>query len=131
MNDLVVFRDSIFKKHVNSPMHPESPERLKAIDRAIDNHELKERIIDMEVREAGVDELLWVHSESHIDLNADSVNRPHPDFDYETAGNSHSYGAARRAAGPRRERRRDTADSSPPSSAAAPRETAAGARSSA
>lgn len=99
MNNLAVFRDPIFKKHLNSPMHPESPSRLEAVDRAIDSHAHKERIVDIPVRQADVEELAWIHSPSHISQIAESANRAHTDFDHETAGNNHSYEAAGCAAG--------------------------------
>jgi acetoin utilization deacetylase AcuC-like enzyme len=99
MNDLAVFRDPIFKKHLNSAMHPESPSRLDAVDSSIDSHPLKERIIDMPVREASEMELAWIHSPSHISQIADSATRAHTNFDFDTAGNNHSYAAARCAAG--------------------------------
>ena len=73
MNELAIFRDPIFKKHVNSPSHPESPARLSALDRAVDSHELKNMIIDMPCRAAELEEIARVHAQSHIDLVADSV----------------------------------------------------------
>ncbi len=99
MNDLAIFRDPIFKKHVIAPMHPESPARLAALDRVIESHELKDRIIDLPVRPAEIEELAWVHSQSHIELIAESAKREHTDFDWETAASAYSFDAARKAAG--------------------------------
>ena len=99
MNRVAILRDESFKKHVNSPGHPESPDRLSAIDYALTNHNQKKLFDFLKVRGATRDELLWVHSEAHVDFIAESANRDHTDFDYETAGNQYSYEAAIRAAG--------------------------------
>ena len=99
MNDIAVFRDQIFKKHVNTDGHPESPSRLDAIDEMIAGYRHKERIVDMAVREATREELGRVHSKRHITRIAESANADHTDFDYETAGNRYSYEAAAKAAG--------------------------------
>ena len=99
MNNLAVIRDPIFKKHINMPGHPEIPQRLDAIDRAIESHELRERIIDIPARPAREEELAWVHSKYHIELVADSANREETFFDWDTAASRHSFEAAKKAAG--------------------------------
>lgn len=98
-NRVAILRDEIFRKHVNSPGHPESPARLEAIDRAVLLHEDKALFDSVGARRATEKEIGRVHSQALIDRVAESENHEHTDFDYETAGNRFSFAAAATAAG--------------------------------
>ena len=99
MNNIGIIRHPIFKKHINSVLHPETPERLAAIDRAIASHELGDLIIDIQPRLAEIEEIGRVHATSYIQLVSETENQKHTDFDWDTGANQYSFEAARYAAG--------------------------------
>ena len=99
MNRVALLRDEIFKKHVNSHGHPESPARLEAIESMLLDHPLRAQFDELPVREATKEEIGWIHSETHIERIAASAETEHTDFDYETSGNRFSFAAAKAAAG--------------------------------
>lgn len=99
MNRVAVLIEDIFALHENSPGHPESPARITAVQAMLAIHPNKDLFDRLPTREATEVELLRVHTPGLISRIAASADRDHTDFDYETAGNRHSYAAARTAAG--------------------------------
>jgi len=85
--------------HENTPGHPESPARLQVIDQMLETHQHRDLFDWLPPRNATVEELAWVHTTGLISRVEASAEREHTDFDYETAGNNHSFAAASTAAG--------------------------------
>jgi acetoin utilization deacetylase AcuC-like enzyme len=81
-----------------APHHPESPERLKAIYREIDEHPSRDRV-EIEPREASRDEILRVHAESYFDRVAATAGKARTILDIDTSASAKSFQAALTAAG--------------------------------
>jgi acetoin utilization deacetylase AcuC-like enzyme len=86
--------------HAMEPWHPESPERLSAIDDQLLASGVDLALRHFEAPRAGIDDLLRVHSAEYVDwvqgqVPAEGLRRLDPD----TAMNPHSLDAALRAAG--------------------------------
>lgn len=61
--------DNIFLDHKTPSFHPESPERLNAIIKAINNdRELKESIVWIKPKRAEIDHITLVHDKSYVDF---------------------------------------------------------------
>jgi acetoin utilization deacetylase AcuC-like enzyme len=93
----LVVRDARFQEHaLAGALHPERPERLVAIDRALEP--LADRILRVEPREASDDEILRAHAPEHLArLRALSGRRAKLDADTYSAPTS--FEVARLAAG--------------------------------
>jgi len=91
--------DERFLEHVAGKKHPESPARLEAVWKGLDNLFLGDDLVRIEPRVATETELLRCHPIEHIQaleaLDADGGGRMDPD----TAISAGSWGAARLAAG--------------------------------
>jgi acetoin utilization deacetylase AcuC-like enzyme len=61
----LVTRDARFREHAGSPAHPERPQRLEAIERAI--APLLERTSNVPARAASDEEILAVHDRAHLE----------------------------------------------------------------
>lgn len=91
-----VVRDPSFRQHLPSPSHPESPGRLRAIDRALDASALT--LVEREARPATREELLRAHDAALVDAVERSRGVP-TIFDADTRTSAVSVDAALRAAG--------------------------------
>jgi acetoin utilization deacetylase AcuC-like enzyme len=90
--------DERYLEHRNPGPHPERPERIAALLKLVD--ELPpERFRNLEPRLAERDELLTVHSETHVDRIAASRGRKLTVFDPDTTASAQSYETALLAAG--------------------------------
>ena len=91
-----IIRDSSFVEHDPGPQHPESPERLRAIDRAL--VEAPVDMIELPARPATINELLRAHAEPYIEkllqLRGETAS-----LDPDTHVSEGSIEAALRAAG--------------------------------
>ena len=94
-----IVRDPLYHRHENGPRHPERPARLEAVDRAIERFEYRDRLQDIEARDADHEELARVHSAAYIDRIADTRRRNVTYLDPDTSAGPWSYTAALRAAG--------------------------------
>ncbi|MBL4889440.1 MAG: histone deacetylase [Candidatus Lindowbacteria bacterium] len=99
MKRVGVVTDPMFLQHYAPNRHPECPERLSAIDKALEIEGLKEKVIELSARDATIAHLEQVHSKNHIDqlqnLSADESSW----IDSDTYMNDCSFRAAVRAAG--------------------------------
>jgi acetoin utilization deacetylase AcuC-like enzyme len=94
---VAVSQDARFRLHEGPPGHPERPERLEAVARA-----LRERDGDLapvEPRLASDDELLRVHPAAHLELLASAAGRAPTRLDADTFVSTRSAEIARLAAG--------------------------------
>ena len=96
---MLFLTDERFLEHVAGKKHPESPARLEAVWKGLDNLFLGDDLVRIEPRVATETELLRCHPIQHIQaleaLDADGGGRMDPD----TAISAGSWGAARLAAG--------------------------------
>jgi acetoin utilization deacetylase AcuC-like enzyme len=93
-----LFDDPLFREHDSGPGHPERSARLDALVAGLRSHGLLERLVPMTPRDATRDELLRVHTASHVDRMADTAGRTQR-FDADTQASPRSFAPARRAAG--------------------------------
>ena len=92
----LVVRDPRFREHKPSRPHPESPERLVAIDLALDP--LGDRIRTLEPREATDDELLLAHGREYLSA-LDQLEGRSGQLDPDTYASPRTLEVARLAAG--------------------------------
>ncbi len=97
--EITVFRDPVFELHEQPEMHPERPERIRAMYEMLDGASFAGSLVAGEPRDATDEELRAVHTAEYIDSVATSAERDLTVFDADTAANRHSYAAARRASG--------------------------------
>jgi hypothetical protein len=81
------------------PGHPESPERLIAIYKMLEEKEMKDRFVAVKPRAATREELERVHSPAYIDLVASTAGKRYYRLDMDTSTCARSYEAALWAAG--------------------------------
>jgi acetoin utilization deacetylase AcuC-like enzyme len=87
-------------RHEMGPGHPESPDRLTAVNEHMRSAGLLEKLRCLEAPLANADDLKRVHDSSYVDLIFQhSPAEGYLQLDPDTAMNSHSLAAARRAAG--------------------------------
>src|SRR3954469_9767975 len=67
MSNLVFVYDQKFQKHLTPESHPESPNRLAAIENALHRSELIKQVRRAEPRTATGDELATVHNAGYIE----------------------------------------------------------------
>lgn len=87
-------------RHDNGPHHPECPDRLRAVIRALEAQEFSS-LVRAEAPEATREQLLRVHPERHVDriLSTRPAEGTRVHLDADTSMNAHSAEAALRAAG--------------------------------
>src|ERR1700719_4604478 len=67
MSNLVLVRDTKFQQHLTPDLHPESPQRLAAIDTAFHKSALDHNITELAPRSATEDEIAMVHTPGYIE----------------------------------------------------------------
>jgi acetoin utilization deacetylase AcuC-like enzyme len=67
MSKLVLVRDTKFQDHITPELHPESPQRLAAIDKALHRTHMLDDVKQVEPRPATEEELCCVHDSSYIE----------------------------------------------------------------
>ncbi len=93
-----IVRHPIYREHDMGLYHPESPERLQAIEREINKEHFKEPLIEIPPRPALTKELQRVHSLSYIH-QISSTSGKNVRLDPDTSTSPKSYDAALMAAG--------------------------------
>jgi acetoin utilization deacetylase AcuC-like enzyme len=87
-------------RHEMGPGHPESPDRLTAVNEHMRSSGVLEKLRCLEAPLANADDLKRVHDSSYVDLIFQHAPAEgYVQLDPDTAMNSHSLAAARRAAG--------------------------------
>jgi acetoin utilization deacetylase AcuC-like enzyme len=73
MSKLSLVRDEKFQEHLTPDLHPESPKRLAAIDKAFHESALEQNVEQLQPRAATMDEICLVHSPAYVEtLGKDS-----------------------------------------------------------
>ena len=99
MTPVAILRDPLYGKHSNGPWHPESPQRLEAIDGMLAAFPRRSELAELPARDASFEELARIHTESYIRQIEATRGREHTVLDPDTSANRDSYAAAVRAAG--------------------------------
>jgi len=94
-----IVRDPIYQDHIAGAGHPESPERLVAINDRLDQEEINAALEAIIPRAATKDELGWNHTSSYIDLVQATSGRQSHQLDPDTATSPGSWQAACLAVG--------------------------------
>jgi len=89
----------VFVEHDTGPMHPETAQRLIAIDRLLDSRGLRDRLKQLPLRDATREELLAVHSLAHVKRIESTSGIRSAALDLDTPVSARSYAAALLAAG--------------------------------
>ena len=92
-----VVADPRYRDHRAPSGHPECPDRLLAVQRAIDAR--RDRLEHLEPREAQPEEILRVHARDHLDRVAEAARRAPLHLDPDTFVSPESFAVARLAAG--------------------------------
>lgn len=94
-----IVHDARYLQHETGAMHPESPERLRAIERMLQSERLGSLLTEIPARQAKTEEILLVHDKEHYDEVARSAERPGTYLDADTFASPNSFAAALLAAG--------------------------------
>jgi acetoin utilization deacetylase AcuC-like enzyme len=94
---VMVVEDPLFLEHRSPPGHPERPERLAAVGRAIDAR--RDRLVALAARPADGDELVAVHPPVHVAAIETAARHAPGHLDPDTFVSRQSYAVARLAAG--------------------------------
>jgi len=96
---VLVVSHSSSADHVGPELHPESPQRLKAVHRALADERLRPLLRGVEARRARADDLYRVHDRSYIDRIEEHIERGDDRADTNTFLSKGSWEAALHAAG--------------------------------
>jgi len=99
MNKTGIVRDERYLDHRPGEFHPESHRRLEIIYEMLNNPDMKDKYLDVPVREATEEELLYIHSKDYISTVAATAGKPYGYLDPDTRTSPGSYQAALLAAG--------------------------------
>jgi len=94
-----LLHDTIFKKHVTPPRHPESLARIEAIDTALRASEIWDRVEHLQFEMAGEDDLLQCHAVRHVAQIKTLAESGGGAIDSDTYVSPDSWHVARLAAG--------------------------------
>lgn len=93
------FYDDRFLKHDAGPIHPESPDRLRAILRGLKEHELWDQLMHPQPVAAKEEDILLVHTKTHLDFIRECSRKGSVQIDPDTHVSSGSFEAATLAVG--------------------------------
>ncbi len=93
----VVF-DKRYADHDMGPYHPESPERIRVLNRMLEE-EAAGRFVPIEPRPATIEEVTWVHERAYVDFVKATAGRERVVLDPDTSTGPKSYETALLAAG--------------------------------
>jgi acetoin utilization deacetylase AcuC-like enzyme len=88
-----------FLKHTTDRYHPENPQRLKAIDKAITDSGLIEKLTIIEPKPAQPEDIQLIHTEKYFQIVKSTQDHPLGDYDADTYYCRHTYTAAMLAVG--------------------------------
>jgi len=94
-----IVRDERYIDHRTGDFHPESHRRLEVIYEMLNDPDMVDRYVDVPVREATEEELLYIHSKDYIGTVAATAGKPQSFLDADTQTSPGSYKAALLAAG--------------------------------
>ena len=103
MSKLVLIRDQQFRHHLTPELHPESPMRVAAIDKAFEQGALRADVSQLSPRRATETDISLVHKESYVEKLHDRSVRIEPggliQVDPDTYMSAESFDTAKLAVG--------------------------------
>ncbi len=99
MNKTGIVKDNRYMNHRPGAFHPESHKRLEVIYAMLEGADMAGRFLEVPVRRAEKDELLWIHSPEYVDMVASTEGKSCQSLDPDTSTSSGSYEAALLAVG--------------------------------
>ncbi len=100
MTQTAVFIDSdICKGHQNGPAHPESPDRITAIDSLLNLASVSPFVERMQLRAATPAQLAWIHDERYVETIEKTDGKPFFQLDPDTGAGGETWRAAALSAG--------------------------------
>ena len=96
---VLVVRHASSADHIGPPQHPESTQRLEAVEEALSDKHLRPALREVEARRATTDELCVVHDRSYVDRIRDHVEQGEDRADANTFLSAGSWEAALHAGG--------------------------------
>jgi len=91
--------DELFVKHDNGLDHPESPDRLYAINDMLHQTKLIDNLTILRPRDASKEEIVSIHDEMYFERIKSTRGKERVHLDQDTSTNAFSYDAALRASG--------------------------------
>ncbi len=79
-----IVRDERYIDHKTGDFHPESHKRLEIIYEMLNDPDMIDRYVDVAVREATEEELLYIHSKDYISMVEATAGKPHIYLDADT-----------------------------------------------
>jgi acetoin utilization deacetylase AcuC-like enzyme len=99
MTQTIVIKDRRYIDHVTSAGHPESPRRLEAIYKKIEDNDIRDKFEEVEPREATKEEISFNHSIEYIEKIEKTAGKNFVSLDPDTNTSAGSWQAAILAAG--------------------------------
>jgi acetoin utilization deacetylase AcuC-like enzyme len=99
MTKTIVIKDRRYIDHVTSAGHPESPRRLEAIYKKIEDNDIRDKFEEVEPREATKEEISFNHSIEYIEKIEKTAGKNFVSLDPDTNTSAGSWQAAILAAG--------------------------------
>ncbi|MBM4332421.1 MAG: histone deacetylase [Deltaproteobacteria bacterium] len=94
-----IVKDNRYLNHAADSYHPESPERLQAVYKMLEEPDMQDKFVEIQPRVATDEELELIHGRRYIQLVASTANRDYTMLDPDTYANRESYETAKLAAG--------------------------------
>jgi acetoin utilization deacetylase AcuC-like enzyme len=94
-----IVKDRRYMDHRTGHFHPESHRRLEIIYEMLNDPDMKDKYVEVRVREATEEELLYIHSRDYISMVAATAGKPRSYLDADTQTSPGSYQAALLAVG--------------------------------
>lgn len=99
MKKIPFIYDDIFLKHRSRFSHPERPERISAIQDALNSSEIASSLVFTSPDKAEKDDILRVHTEEHYEMVMSTRGKTYTQLDPDTYANENSFEAAMYASG--------------------------------
>lgn len=99
MSSALLIQDLRYLDHNPGKFHPESPQRLQAIARMLEESGLEKKGLGLEPREASLEEIALIHTREHIHAIENTSHYDEFDLDADTHTSSPSFNAAKLAVG--------------------------------
>ena len=94
-----IVKDVRYLRHETAVFHPESPKRLEAIYKMLDNSEMAGKFHAIEPTYATHEDIGMIHKQAYIELVAKTAGKGHSYLDPDTETSPESYDAAKLAVG--------------------------------
>jgi acetoin utilization deacetylase AcuC-like enzyme len=94
-----IVMDERYLRHETSHFHPESPTRLEAIYTMLTSPDMKGKYVRIEPRYATHEEIGMIHSQSYIEMVAQTAGKRRTSLDPDTETSPESYDVAKLAVG--------------------------------